>query len=601
MKIQAIRLVNFRCFEDRVFTLGDRTFLAGVNGAGKSTVIDAISWALRGVCRGTDARGAGSKDLIRTGADEATVQIDLGTDGLITRTVGRNGSSSCSVKPDAILARLGVTDAGLEACIYGRAFFNLHHKDAKDLLLKVLDVRIPAANLPGVDLGGQDAADLDTLDLLYKAAFDNRAAAKKVLASVALPDLPKVVNLEHDPATLAVQATAARTAERQAAANLAALTSELHGVVQARQKLAPVNVDELAGKRGVHEKMLRDETQKSVAAAAVIADLSAKAGLTQAELGARIQDRKNLVLKVQAHDPERGCVLNSLIPCQTDAKLFRAQVKDLKAEIKSLEADLKAGQDLARELAQAHQAKADADRAVVYHQGQIAQVDAALDAADATDEQIGLLDQDKARLESAVALAREKAEAAVQASTVLANQVQAATAYQTAVQARQAAEDKRTRYAAEVERLEALVTLLGPKGIRSKALQDALADFEGAINVGLEPFGFTLAIQADPWEVAISRDGGTSWQRFDLLSDGEKLWTGVCFQQALAAVTGLGFLAVDATETVVGMNRAILTRLIMLSPVDQIVIAMAKGEAETLPEIDGLTVIPVSTPADQPA
>jgi hypothetical protein len=54
-------------------------------------------------------------------------------------------------------------------------------------------------------------------------------------------------------------------------------------------------------------------------------------------------------------------------------------------------------------------------------------------------------------------------------------------------------------------------------------------------------------------------------------------------------------VAVDATETVVGQNRAFLTRLIMLSPVDQILIAMAKGEGEPLPEIDGLTVIPVST------
>ena len=601
MKIQAIRLVNFRNFADRTFTLGDRTFLAGVNGAGKSTVIDAISWGLRGVCRGTDARGAGSKDLIRIGADEATVQVDLGDDGLIIRTVGRNGSSTASVKTDAILARLGVTDAALDACIYGRAFFSLHHKEAKDLLLKVLDVRIPVTALPGVALDPViPDVDLDTLDLIYKGAFDNRAAAKKALAAVALPELPKVVNLEHDPVTLAAQATAARTTERQAAANLAALTSELHQVVQARQKLVPVNVDELAGKRGVHEKMLRDETQKAVAAAAVIADLDAKAGLSQSELGARIQDRKNLILKVQAHDPERGCVLNSLIPCLTDPKLFVAQVKDLKSQVKALEADVKAGAAQAKELAQAAQTKADADRAVVYHQGQIAQVDTALEAADETDELIARLDADKARLEKAVATAKDAQDAAIQASGTLASQAQAAAAYQNAVQNRQAAEDKRSRLADEVERLEALVTLLGPKGVRASALQNAVADFEGAINAGLDGFGFKLAIQAEPWEVAISRDG-TTFLPFELLSDGEKLWTGVCFQQALSAVTGLGFLAVDATETVVGLNRAMLTRLIMLSPVDQIVIAMAKGEGESLPEIDGLTVIPVSTSADGPA
>lgn len=594
MTIKAIRLVNFRNHADRTFTLGARTFLAGPNGAGKSTVIDGISWGLRGVCRGTDARGAGSKDLIRLGADSASVTLDLeGPDGdwSVTRTVGRNGSSQATMKTEGILAKLGMTDAGLAACLYGRAFFDLHHKEAKDLLFSVLDVRVPAADLPGVDLGGKDSADLDTLELFYKTAFDNRAAAKKVLASITVPALP-ADEPTGDPDTLSAQATAARTLERQAAATLARLTAELHRVVQDRQKLVRVNVDELTGKRRVHEGMLRDETQKSVAAAARIADLSAKGGLTQAELGARIQDRKTLILKVQNHDPERGCVLNSLIPCGTDPKLFAAQVKDLKAQVKDLDAQVKAGQEQAKELAQAQQVKTDADRAVAYHQGQIDQVDTALRAADDVDEQISRLDAEKARLEAEIQAAKTAQDETIQASGSLASQAQAAVAYQAALKAHRDGDKKRTQAQADVDRLEALVAVLGPKGVRATVLQEAVADFEGAINAGLEPFGFSLAIQADPWGVSISRDG-TTFLPFELLSDGEKLWTGAAFQQALAAVTGLGIVAVDATETVVGLNRSMLTRLIMLSPVDQILIGMAKGENEPLPELDGLTVIPV--------
>lgn len=591
MKIESVRLENFRNYTDRTFTLGDRTFLAGVNGAGKSTVIDAISWNLRGSCRGTDARGAGSKDLIRTGADAASVTVTLAGIGPITRTISRNGGGGCTMKPDAILARLNATDAAVEAVLYGRAFFGLHHKEAKDLLLKVLDVTIPAADLPGVDLGGQPAADLETLDLFYKSAFDSRTATKKVLASIIVPDLPKVVPLEHDADTLAALARQARKAERDAASNLSALTTELHQVTVARSKLQRVNVDELAGKRTVHEKMLRDETQKATDAAARLADLKDQAGLSAGELGAKIGERRTLILKVQGHDPDRGCVLNPAVPCLTDAKAFSGAVKDLQKQIKALEADAKKVETLTRETAQAAQVKADADRAVQYHQSQIGQIDQALQAADDVDEQISRLEADKERLEGAVGRARDVQDQAVQASNALSEQVTAATAYANALANRQAAERKREQVQADLDKLEALVELLGPKGVRAAALQKSLADFEGAINAALDGFGFALAFNVDPWEVGISRDGGETWQRFDLLSDGEKLWTGVCFQQALAAVTGLEFVAVDATETVVGQNRAMLTRLIMLSPVGQILVAMAKGEGEALPEIDGLTVI----------
>lgn len=600
MRIERIELANFRNFELAAFDLSNRTFLAGPNGAGKSTIIDAMSWGLRGVCRGTDARGAGSKDLIRTGADAATVTLHTDILGAITRTVGRNGSSQATMKTDAILAKLDTTDAALEAVLYGRAFFGLHHKDAKNLLLRILDVRIPVADLPGVDLGTQPAADLDTLDLLYKAAFDNRAAAKKALAAVFVPDLPKMVSLERDPVALAAQATKARMAERQAAADLGKLTTELHKTVQARQRLKPINADELRGKRLVHGGLLADETQKATAAAARLADLEDVGGLTAADLGGKTADLKGLITKIQAHDPDRGCILNAAIPCQTDAKQFAAQVKTLKAQIKDLDGQIKAANARTADLGQARQAKADADRAVTYHGGQIAQIDRDLATADDVDEQISRLDADRDRLAAAVDAAKTVVDDAVQTSGTLAEQAQAASAYQNAVQARQGAEDKRVRLQADLDAAEALVALLGPNGIRAGALQDAVEDFEAAINAGLDGFGFRLAIQADPWEVAISRDGVT-FLPFDLLSDGEKLWTGVCFQQALATVTGLGIVAVDATETVVGMNRAMLTRLIMLSPVDQIVIAMAKGEADALPDIDGLQVIQVSKAGIGPA
>jgi len=598
MTIDTLRLVNFRNFDDWTFRLSGRTFLAGENGAGKSTVIDGISWALRGICRGTDARGAGAKDLIRHGADSASATISLtdadGQDFTVTRTVARNGGGGCTMKQDAILSRLGAGDAAIESVLYGRTFFELHHKAAKDLLLKVLDVRIPVADLPGADL--KEPADLDTLDLLYGGAFDARAAAKKVLASVVIPELPKIVGLEHDPTLLKAQADKARANERNAAADLASKLTELHSTVQARQKCKPVNADELKGKADVHRTMLQEERQKEADAATTLTDLESQAGLSAGEFGAKIAQRQSLILKIESHDPDRGCILDPSIPCGTDAKAFKGQIKELKAQVKALTADAKKVEALTRDTIQAAQAKNDAAKAATYHRTQLTQVEAALDAADDTDAMIVQLDRDVERLTLDVDQASADKADAIQLSTQAADLATAAVTYQAAVKARQAAEDKRERYQADVDRLEALVTVLGPKGVRATALQNALTDFEAAINGGLAGFGFRLAFTVEPWAVQVSRDGGGAWQQFDLLSDGEKLWTGACFQQALALIAGLNFVAIDNAETTVGAKRAMLTRLIMLSPVDQIVVAMAKGPADPLPEIDGLTVIPIFMP-----
>jgi DNA repair exonuclease SbcCD ATPase subunit len=601
MTIDTLRLVNFRNFDDATFELSGRTFLTGENGAGKSTVIDGISWALRGICRGTDARGAGSKDLIRLGTDAASVTISLTDAGgqpfTVTRTVARNGGGGCTMKQDAILSRLGAGDAAIESVLYGRTFFALHHKAAKDLLLKVLDVRIPVADLPGASLDPAVVdVDLDTLDLLYAGAFDARAAAKKVLASVVIQDLPTIVGLEHEPTLLKAHADKARANERNAAADLASKLAELHSTVQARQKCKPVNADELKGKADVHRTMLQEERQKEADAATTLTDLESQAGLSAGEFGAKISQRQSLILKIEAHDPDRGCILDPSIPCGTDAKAFKGQIKDLKAQVKALTADAKKVEALTRDTIQAAQAKNDATKAAAYHQNQLAQIDTALDAADDTDAMIVQLDRDVERLTVDVDQASADKADAIQLSTQAADLATAAVAYQAALKARQASEDKRGRYQAEVDRLEALVTVLGPKGVRATALQNALTDFEAAINGGLAGFGFCLAFTVEPWTVQVSRDGGGAWQQFDLLSDGEKLWTGACFQQALALIAGLNFVAIDNAETTVGAKRAMLTRLIMLSPVGQIVVAKAAAATDPLPDIDGLTVIPIFTP-----
>jgi predicted ATPase len=42
--IRRLRLENFKCFREQELEVGDLTLLAGINGTGKSTVVQTLLW-----------------------------------------------------------------------------------------------------------------------------------------------------------------------------------------------------------------------------------------------------------------------------------------------------------------------------------------------------------------------------------------------------------------------------------------------------------------------------------------------------------------------------------------------------------------------------
>ena len=93
---QKLSLTNFMCYRqvDLDFAGVHVACLAGDNGAGKSALLDAITWALWG-----KARAKRDDELIRLGEDEMAVELtfDLGEQTyrvLRQRKGGKRGSSS---------------------------------------------------------------------------------------------------------------------------------------------------------------------------------------------------------------------------------------------------------------------------------------------------------------------------------------------------------------------------------------------------------------------------------------------------------------------------------------------------------------------------
>ncbi|WVF68702.1 hypothetical protein IAT40_003474 [Kwoniella sp. CBS 6097] len=109
--IKSISLVDFMCHRHLTVDFGSKmNFLVGHNGSGKSAVLTAIAVALGGKAMIT-GRGQGLKDLIRKGADKATITLTLANSGLeafkpdlyepnivIERTLSTNGSSTYKFK-----------------------------------------------------------------------------------------------------------------------------------------------------------------------------------------------------------------------------------------------------------------------------------------------------------------------------------------------------------------------------------------------------------------------------------------------------------------------------------------------------------------------
>lgn len=594
MRISSIALRHFRSAKGLVLdTDAPRVYICGRNGVGKTTVKQAARWALRGVTEDTDARGLGWEMLQPVGTNAVAVGLTFGSGFTVERgyqgknkeLLVNNNPAEISVSQTAIYERLQVPPAFIDAVLETSYFVDLSHADAKAFVLSLLDVKIP---VPRAD-GTQELLSLDQVQARYKVEFDRRTQAKANLRAHQIPsftpqdDMPETA----DVVALLEKRRAELKTLVEASGNVAgqreALAQELQRAEQVPWRPAGVAVpteDEIA-----RLKAIVDEAEQMLEAA--VTELAKRPEAPKrAKRGEEpqlipVQTLEAVMEALTAHKPLQGCVMDGNVPCETSKIKFTHRVKAIRADLDSREqteapaaADVDPLQDTREAI--------DAARQKYVRAVKVAEDAAAATAANTLRQET----IDGIRARQAALQDDPEAQAAIadlETRIRKGEMIEArAREYWKAKKAHGDALATQERLKADVDRLEAMVELLGPKGAMVPALSKAIGEFEDRINATTETLGWKIRFDLDPWRVWVNQ------RPLESYSESQRFRIGVAVQLAVAALSGLGFVVVDRLDMLDTINRAEMTKLLLAAEaidVQQVIIIATRDEDQTLPAV----------------
>src|SRR6185437_15166212 len=196
MKIKSLTLKNFRSHAFTQMGFEPLTVIRGMNGSGKSSIAQAIEFTLTGRCETTDEAGRGAEYLIRQGAREFSIQLDLEGFSVcatknaagVTRKVLVDGKTLTGKDAVAEISKRLASPDVLSAMLRSGKFLELPANDQKELLASVL---LPAnATLPDsltsllaeASISDAPGLQLDArLKAIHESAYKERTVENRML------------------------------------------------------------------------------------------------------------------------------------------------------------------------------------------------------------------------------------------------------------------------------------------------------------------------------------------------------------------------------------------------------------------------------------
>ncbi|MBU1067201.1 AAA family ATPase [Patescibacteria group bacterium] len=284
MKLRFLVLRNFLSHEETDLDLSHGiTLVQGRNGAGKSSIADAIKFALIGRCRSTDGAGRGADKLIRVGADECSVCLRFETaDGawLLVRSRSTSAGSVALTAPDGLTLTgraaegrlqglLGSSADLIEAVLDAPSFFDLSPAKQSELLAGVLRLQYTISDVekearsfglsaPAVEAlstalskttAGRGTFGPEILEALYERAYGKRADTKKALKAL------EASAPAGDGATVEVPTEEARATEASRLIELEAAAGKLRESLGSYKAKAEERERTLAEMARTHERL----------------------------------------------------------------------------------------------------------------------------------------------------------------------------------------------------------------------------------------------------------------------------------------------------------------------------------------------------------
>ena len=397
MKLRSLRLTNFRQHADSSMTFGDGlTGIIGPNGSGKTTVLEAIAWALYGqqAARGTRdslrysraparasvrvelefdlaghryrvVRGLTNAELFLDNAASPVANSITGVTDLLQRRLGMTKGEFFNTyftgqKELSVMAAMGPTERAqfLSRVLGYERLRSAQHLVRERRKLIVAELQGLRAGLPDPDVVRVALRDGEARVADARAAAERaeqeRVRAQERLATV-VPRWQAVQEARERAVALAGElrvaeaesATLAREVER-IARELDAATAAGVEVERLAQLLAPLPIlrtelmrlDQLAGAEGRRqalldsERALVDEAAKLAERRAKLAAAPALERETEAQLTARRQESETVQGE---HETQRTAYVRDRQEVETKLEALRAQFADVKAQRERVE------------------------------------------------------------------------------------------------------------------------------------------------------------------------------------------------------------------------------------------------------------------------
>ncbi|MDO7788808.1 AAA family ATPase [Desulforamulus aquiferis] len=642
MKINTLTVENFRNHKQTHLKLDKINFFVGHNNAGKSSLLAATEWGLMGKCVWTDKGGRGAAELVRQGAKQAAVAIEVEGLGGIVRTMPPHtlhvGKVMNTVEGQAaILNHLSTDEDKLHLALSAGAFLSLTQAEQRNFLF----------NAYGLSFTAELVANRLATWLKDRGQPEDRAEA---LANKARHYYP--ANITGGPEVLDVMEKRAKELRRDLKRDKQQLEAALAEMVE------PIGETRLPGQINdikVHLSQLRSQRDEYLRLKGNTAARQQALKPQLDSLEAKLKDNQDKVLELSERTKEYGTIVSTesddrteqqendlidrlnylndqssalksraeglnnrlstlgeacsalgsrnrrcpLAPEHIDCAMSSQQVEELldqlkseyqlakdeltgvKANLRRVQEELNLTSGELQRLRAKQQQDQEKSRQVMALRNQLHTLQAMV-------KQL-MTDRDN--------LAKELAEVPQEQgnSTELAKEIrvldqQIAKAEEQLIKAgelsalakrREEMKQNLATLTTEVEDMEVLVKALGPEGVRKNMLASLLDSFQSRVNDRLNRLtegGYQLSL-GENMELLCRTNGGPMLP-LKLLSKSEQLRVGIAVQEALSHAVGLSFLAIDEADMLDQENRDLLTGMLLdlAEEYDQVLVFTTVGE-----------------------